>query len=381
MPTLHSGAMATTDRDYYELLGVPRNASEGEIKRSFRRLARELHPDVSDAPDAQERFREVVEAYEVLSKTETRELYDRYGHAGLRSGGFQPGHVDFGSLADLFSAFFGDEFLFGGRGRGGRERGADLAATVEIDLVEAARGATREVPFDAAVTCTRCGGDGAEPGSEITTCPTCDGSGRLQHVTRSVFGEFVRTQTCPTCAGSGRRIERPCAECSGAGRVVEERKLTVEIPPGIHHGQQIRLSGEGHAGILGGRAGDVYVEVRIRPDERFVREGDDIYTTVDLTFTQAALGATVAIPTLDGDEELELPAGTQPGETVVLRGRGMPVLQRQRRGDQRILVNVLVPRRLTDEQRRLLQEFDEHTDERTYGRPEGLFAKLKSAFH
>ena len=372
--------MATTDRDYYELLGVARDANDAEIKRAFRSLARELHPDVSEEPDAQERFREVVEAYEVLSKTETRDLYDRYGHAGLRSGGFESGHVDFGSLADLFSAFFGDDVLFGGRGRGGHARGADLAATVEIDLVEAARGVTREVPFEVAVTCARCDGNGAEPGTEITACPTCEGTGRLQQVTRSVFGEFVRTQTCPTCAGSGRRIEQPCAECGGAGRVVEERTLTVEIPPGIHHGQRIRLGGEGHAGLLGGRAGDAYVEVRVRPDERFVREGDDIYTTVDLTFTQAALGASIEIPTLDGEEELELPPGTQPGEIVVLRGRGMPVLQRSRRGDQRILVNVLVPRRLSEEQRRLLREFDEHADERTYGKPEGLFDKLKSAF-
>ena len=372
--------MATTDRDYYELLGVGRDASEAEIKRSFRQLARELHPDVSDAPDADERFREVVEAYEVLSKTETRDLYDRYGHAGLRSGGFQSAHVDLGNLADLFSAFFGDDLLFGGRGRAGRARGADLAATVEIDLAEAAHGVTREVPFEAAVTCTRCGGDGAEPGSEITACPTCNGSGRLQQVTRSVFGEFVRTQCCSTCGGSGRRIERPCDECRGVGRVVEDRTLAVEIPPGIHHGQRIRLTGEGHAGLVGGRAGDVYVEVRIRPDERFVREGDDIYATVDLTFTQAALGATLTIPTLNGEEELELPAGTQPGEIVVLRGRGMPVLQGHGRGDQRILVNVLVPRHLSDEQRRLLREFDEHADDATYGKSEGLFDKLKSAF-
>jgi molecular chaperone DnaJ len=372
--------MATTDRDYYELLGVGREASEGEIKRAFRRLARELHPDVSDAPDAHERFREVVEAYEVLSKTETRELYDRYGHAGLRSGGFQAGHVDFGNLADLFSAFFGDEVLFGGRGGTGRARGADLAATVEIDLVEAAHGVTREVPFEAAVTCMRCAGDGAEPGSQISTCSTCGGSGRLQQVTRSVFGEFVRTQTCPACSGTGRRIEQPCADCRGAGRVVEERTLAVEIPRGIHHGQRIRLSGEGHAGLVGGQAGDVYVEVRIRPDDRFVREGDDIYSTVALTFTQAALGATVPVPTLDGEEELELPPGTQPGEIVVLRGRGMPVLQGFGRGDQRILVNVVVPRHLSDEQRRLLRQFDEHVDERTYGKSEGLFDKLKSAF-
>src|SRR5438067_5051593 len=252
--------MATTDRDYYELLGLGREASEAEIKRSFRRLARELHPDVSDAPDAQERFREVVEAYEVLSKTETRDLYDRYGHAGLRSGGFQSGHVDFGNLADLFSAFFGDDVLFGGRAHGGGARGADLAATVEIDLVEAAHGVTREVLFEAAVTCRRCNGDGAEPGTEITTCPTCNGSGRLQQVTRSVFGEFVRTQTCPECAGSGRKIEQPCSECRGGGRVVEGRTLPVELPTGSPHGQQIRVTGEGHAGLVGGRAGDAYVE-------------------------------------------------------------------------------------------------------------------------
>jgi len=372
--------MATTDRDYYELLGVPRDADEGEIKRAFRQLARELHPDVSEAPDADERFREVVEAYEVLSKSETRDLYDRYGHAGLRSGGFQAGHVDFGNLADLFSAFFGDDVLFGGRTRGGGARGADLVATVEIDLVEAAHGVRREIPFEAAVTCERCGGNGAEPGTEITTCPTCEGTGRLQQVTRSVFGEFVRTQTCPTCSGSGRKIEQPCTECRGAGRVVEERSIEVDIPPGIHHGQRIRVTGEGHAGHVGGRAGDVYVEVRIRPDERFVREGDDIYATVDLTFTEAALGATFQVPTLDGEEDLELPPGTQPGEIVVLRGRGMPVLQGHGRGDHRILVNVLVPRRLTDEQRRLLREFDEHADEETYAKSEGLFDKLKSAF-
>ncbi len=371
--------MATTDRDYYELLGVSRSATETEIKKAFRGLARELHPDVSDAPDADERFRVVVEAYEVLSKTETRELYDRYGHAGLRSGGFQPGHFDFGSLSDLFSAFFGDDILAGGRG--GRGRGADLAATVEVELVEAAKGVKREVPFEVAVTCTRCGGDGAEPGTDVVSCPTCGGAGRLQQVTRSVFGEFVRTQACPDCAGSGRKIATPCSECRGAGRIVDERRLEVEIPAGIHDGQRIRLTGEGHAGLGGGRAGDAYVQVRVRHDERFVREADDIYTTVDLTMTQAALGARVTISTLDGDEPLELAPGTQPGQIVVLHGRGMPVLQRNRRGDQRVLVNVLVPTHLGDEQRRLLEEFDSHADERTYAKGDGsLFDKLKSAF-
>jgi molecular chaperone DnaJ len=370
--------MATTERDYYEVLGVPRTASEGEIKTAFRRLARELHPDVSEAPDAEERFRQVAEAYEVLSKSETRELYDRFGHAGLRTGGYQPGHFDFGSLSDIFSAFFGDDLFGGGAGR--RARGSDIAAEVEIDLVEAARGATRPVPFRVAQTCERCGGDGAEPGSAVTTCPTCGGSGRVQQIARSVFGEFVRTQGCRRCLGSGRVVEHVCSECNGAGQVLQERTLDLQIPPGIHDGQRIRITGEGHAGSYGGRAGDVYVLVRIRPDERFVRQGNDIVSTVDLTITQAALGATLTIPTLDGDTEVKFEPGTQSGAVLVLPGRGMPVLQGFGRGDHRILVNVLVPRRLNAEQRRLLEAFDRAAGEEAYAPEEGLFEKLKSAF-
>ena len=371
--------MATTQRDYYEVLGVTRAAGEGEIKRAFRGLARELHPDVSEAPDAQERFREVVEAYEVLSKRETRELYDRFGHAGLRGGGFTPTQFDFGSLNDLFAAFFGDD-LFGVGARSPRSRGEDLAVRVEIDLIEAASGTKREVPFPVAVTCAACAGTGAAPGTSPVTCSTCGGSGRLQRVSRSAFGEFVRSQTCPACRGVGQLIEDPCPDCHGEGRTVEERKLEVEIPRGIHDGQQIRISGEGHAGGGGARAGDVYVEVRVKPDPRFVREGDDIFATVDLTITEAALGATLTVPTLDGDIELEFPEGTQAGEIRVLRGRGMPVLQGFGRGDQRVLVNVAVPRRLNDEQRRLLEQFARLADDETYRVDEGFFEKLKSAF-
>ena len=368
--------MATTERDYYELLGIARDASEAEIKKAFRSLARELHPDVSDAPDADARFREVVEAYVVLSKSESRELYDRYGHAGLRSGGFQPGHFDFGSLSDLFSAFFGEESL---AGRGG-SRGADLAAAVEIDLIEASQGVKREVPYQVAVECVHCGGDGSEPGTEVSVCPTCGGAGRLQQVSRSVFGEFVRTGTCAACSGSGRKIETPCTSCSGAGRILDERTLDVDIPAGIHDGQRIRINGQGHAGLAGSRAGDVYVQVHVRPDPRFVRDGNDVFSTVDLTMTQASLGAAVTIATLDGDHELEFTAGTQPGQVVTLRGRGMPVLQGFGRGDHRVLVNVVLPRHLNAEQRRLLEEFDSHADDGTYKADEGFFEKLKSAF-
>jgi len=371
-----------TDRDYYEVLGVPRDADETTIKKSFRRLARELHPDVSDHPDAELRFREVTEAYEVLSSSERRALYDRYGHAGLRSGGFSPTQFDMGNLGDLFASLFGDG-IFGNAGATTgptRQRGADLGAEIAIELVEAARGATVTVPFDVAVTCKRCSGDGVEPGTEPRRCPRCEGSGRLHQVSRSVFGEFVRAQSCPECGGRGLFVDHPCTACSGAGRTVQDRELRVDVPAGIHDGQRIRVSGEGHAGILGGRAGDVYVLVHVRPDPRFVREGNDIYSQVDLTIVQAALGAAVDVETLDGPVALELPPGVQPGEVRVLRGKGMPVLQGFGRGDHRVLVNVTVPRRVTDEQRRLLEEFEAASDDQTYRTDESFFDKLKSAF-
>jgi molecular chaperone DnaJ len=371
--------MATTERDYYEILGLPRTASEQDVKKAFRRLARELHPDVSEAPDADEQFRQVAEAYEVLSNRERRDLYDRFGHAGLRSGGYQPGHFDFGSLSDIFAAFFGDD-LFTGAGRPRSARGADIAAEVEIDLTDAARGTTVRVPFEVAVPCDRCDGDGAEPGTEVQTCHVCAGMGHVQEVSRSLFGEFVRTQTCPRCNGAGRIVTEACKKCAGRGRFVEDRALDVEVPPGIHDGQRIRISGEGHAGLLGGRAGDVYVLVRVRPDPRFVRDGNDLFSTVDLTMTQAALGTKMRIPTIEGEEEIELAAGTQPGDILALPGKGMPVLHGRGRGDQRVLVNVLVPRHLTEEQRGLLEEFERQAHDETYRPDEGFFEKLKSAF-
>jgi molecular chaperone DnaJ len=368
--------MATAERDLYEVLGVEREASDADIKKAFRRLARELHPDVSQAADAQERFREVATAYEVLSNAETRRLYDRYGHAGLKRGGYTPSDFDFGSLGDIFSAFFGDD-LFGRPTRAAR--GADVAVSLGIELADAYAGVTRRVDIEVAAPCERCGGDGAEPGTGTVACPTCGGQGRLQQVSRSVFGDFVRTQTCPACSGQGRVVETPCNECDGAGRRLREKALDVEIPAGIHDGQQIRIRGEGHAGPAGGPAGDVYVEVRVANDERFERDGSDIVATVDLTVVQASLGARVSVPTLDGEVELDFAPGTQPGEVRVLRGKGMPVLQRFGRGDQRVLVNVAVPRRVTDEQRQLLEQFEQQSDENTYRRDEGFFEKLRSA--
>jgi len=371
--------MATTRRDYYEVLGVDRSAGEAEIKKAFRQLARALHPDVSEAPDADERFKEVVEAYEVLSKSETRQLYDRFGHAGLRSGGFRPTAFDFGSLTDIFSAFFGDD-IFGVATGPRRARGADIAAEVEIELEEAATGSTRAVPVQVAMRCVACGGDGVELGTAVSTCEDCGGSGRLQRVTRTGFGEFIRSQACPRCSGTGQIVEHPCEACAGAGRVLDERNIDVEIPPGIHDGQRIRLSGEGHAGALGGQSGDVYVLVHVRPHERLVREGDDVYSTIDLTMTEAALGTRAKVPTLEGELELDFEPGTQPGAVQVLKGRGMPVLQGFGRGDHRVLVNVAVPRQLSEEQQQLLERFAETASAETYRADEGFFEKLKSAF-
>ena len=369
--------MSATERDYYELLGVARDADDQEIKKAFRQLARRLHPDVSEEPEAEVRFREVSEAYEALSNPETRQLYDRYGHAGLRSGGFTPTHFDLGDLGDLFSTFFGGD-VFGGRSS--RIHGADVGAEVVIELAEAATGKKTTVSVDLAVTCATCAGDGAKPGTEIKTCSRCGGAGRVQQVSRSAFGEFIRASTCPDCSGSGRLAEHPCEDCGGAGRRVEQREIEIDIPEGIHDGQQIRITGGGHAGLLGGRAGDIYVAVRVRADERFVREGNDIFSQIDLTIVQAAVGATVSVETLDGPVDVELEAGTQPGAMKVLRGRGMPVLQGFGRGEHRVLVNVMVPRRLTDEQRRLLDEFERASTDETYRPDEGFFDKLKSAF-
>ena len=370
--------MATAERDYYELLGVERGADDAEIKRAFRKLERELHPDVSDAPDAAERFKEIAEAYEVLSNAETRDLYDRYGHAGLQQGGFSPGHVDLGNLSDIFSAFFGDG-LFGGR-QARSARGGDVAATVAITLTDAYTGLDVNVPLRVAASCEHCGGNGAEPGTSPVTCPSCGGAGAVQQVSQSVFGQFVRQSACRRCGGAGRIVESPCERCDGDGRVVEERSIEVEIPAGIHDGQQIRVNGQGHAGAAGTPPGDAYVQVRVRPHDRLVRDGDDLITAVQVTMVDAALGVTVAVPAPVGDLELELPAGVQPGEVRVVRGKGMPALQSSRRGDLRVHVEVEVPRKLDDEQRALLSQLGERLGEDAYRRDEGFFDRLRSAF-
>ena len=259
--------MATTERDYYELLGVSRGASEAEIKKAFRSLARELHPDVSSTPDAERRFREVAEAFEVLSDPERRATYDRYGHAGLRTGGFQP-FADFGSIADVFAAFFGEDLLGGvTRARGQATRGGDVQALVEIELEEAFTGVSVTVPAEIAAACERCGAAGAEPGTGTRSCSTCGGAGVVRRVSQNVFGQFVQQRTCPDCEGVGVTLESPCSECRGEGRIVSSRSLELDVPAGIQDGQRIRVRGGGHAAFRGGDSGDAYVVVRVRPEK------------------------------------------------------------------------------------------------------------------
>ncbi len=374
--------MATTEQDFYELLGVPRDASHGEIKAAFRRLARELHPDVSEAPDAERRFRSVAEAYEVLSDPERRRTYDRFGHAGLRGGGFAPADADFGSLSDVFAAFFGESlFGTGASGRPGPTRGPDVVAHVEIDLSAAAAGTTLDVHVRAARTCEPCGGTGAAPGTSPVTCPACGGAGRVQQVSRTILGQMVRSGTCPRCDGAGQIVESPCERCEGDGRTLEDVPIELEIPAGIHDGQRIRVRGAGHAGILGGPPGDAYVTVRVAEQEGIRRNGDDLVVQASVTMIEASLGAMVTVPTPGGPLEVELGPGTQPGAVHVVRSRGMPSLETGRHGDLLVVVEVRVPTQLTAEQRVELLRLEETLGDAAYrDGDDGFLGKLKSAF-
>jgi molecular chaperone DnaJ len=375
-------------RDYYEVLGVPRDADETAIKKAFRRLARELHPDVnSHDPQAEDKFKEAAEAYEVLSDRDRRATYDRYGHEGLRSGGYAPNFDGFGSVGDIFDAFFGGSGAFGdlfggGRAarRGGPVQGGDIAAGVEIELPDAAQGTSAEVSYDAVVACEHCRGNGAEPGTPIETCPRCGGSGQLRAVTRTPFGQMVRAAVCDVCEGDGRVPREPCQECRGRGRRVERQKVAVDVPAGIADGQRMRVAGRGNAGEHGGPPGDLYVLIRVREDSRFVRDGDDLVTAVNISAPLASLGTTIEVPTLDGPQELEIPAGTQPHETLVIRGGGMPALRGRRRGDLRVIVDVVVPRHLSREQRELSERLAGSMTDHNLRSEEGVFAKLKHVF-
>ncbi len=371
-------SQTSTPRDPYEVLGVQRDADEQQIKKAFRALAMELHPDVNaHDPQAEEKFKEAAEANEILSDPERRATYDRYGHEGLRSGGYAPNFDAFGSISDLFETFFGGGGGGAFGGRSGPAAGGDLAVAIEIELLQAAQGAKVQIEYEAIERCEHCHGNGAEPGTPIETCERCAGHGQLQAVTRTPFGQMARTVLCDVCHGDGRVPKQPCRECRGRGRKAARRELEVDVPAGIADSQRIRLSERGHAGEAGAPAGDLYVLVRVHEDERFVREGDDLIASLDVAAPLAALGATLETPTLEGMAPVEVPPGTQPGEVLTLRGEGMPGLRRGRRGDLRVVVNVVIPRRLNEEQRELLERLNGTLTAENLRSEETMFAKLR----
>ncbi|WP_239308352.1 MULTISPECIES: molecular chaperone DnaJ [unclassified Frankia] len=375
--------------DYYEVLGVRRDASNDELKRAYRKLARELHPDVNPDPAAQQRFKAVTAAYEVLSDPEKRQLVDLGGDPLAPGGGGANGApfgAGFGGLGDIMDAFFG-----GGANRGPRSRvrrGNDALLRLELDLAETAFGATREITVDTAAVCMTCSGEGAAPGSHPATCSVCHGRGEIQQVTRSFLGQMVTSRPCTRCGATGTVIEHPCRECGGDGRVRKRRNLTVKIPSGVEDGMRIRLSGEGEVGPGGGPNGDLYVEVQERPHPVFTREGDDLHCELRIPMTAAALGTTCGLETLDGGETLTVKPGTQPGHVITMSGRGVPHLRSVGRGHLHIHVVVETPTKIDPEQEKLLRELAKLRDEEqpavvTSGNGtvdgQGFFSRLRGA--
>jgi len=365
-------------RDYYEVLGVNRQASADDLKKAFRKIAMDSHPDRNPGDEAAAaRFKEASEAYSVLSDPGRRRSYDLFGHAATDFGG--GGAVDFTDMpfGDLFETFFGGGF--GGRGRRERaNRGDDLRYDMTITFEEAFTGVERHIDVPRAATCERCSGSGAEPGTSAETCGTCGGAGQVRRAQQSIFGSVVTAATCPTCAGAGRVIRSPCAECRGQGRVQKTRRLAVRIPAGVDSGSQIRLSGEGEAGLRGGQPGDLYVVLRVKPHPHLKRSDKDVIFELHVNIVQAAVGDRIEVPTLDGPVEIEIPPGTQYGQTFRLAGKGMPDVRGGRRGDEYVLVQVIVPKDLNAEQKAMLRKVGGLT-----GKPEkvskGFFEKLRDA--
>ncbi|MEO6578691.1 MAG: molecular chaperone DnaJ [Candidatus Limnocylindria bacterium] len=348
-------------RDYYDVLGVVRDADDAEIKRAFRRLAQQHHPDVDKGDGAEGRFKELNEAYRVLSDRQRRSAYDMFGHAGVEgaaAGGFEGFGGGFGPFGDIFDAFFGG-VPAGARRRTRVVAGADLRYDLTVDFAEAVFGVTQEIKFPTLVTCTRCEGAGGEPGTEPETCPECGGSGEKRRVAQTILGQMVNIVACPRCRGEGSVITSLCGICNGDGRTREERTVAVSIPAGIDHGQRIALEGEGEAGPRGGPNGDLYVAVSVREHPELVRRGTELYHELPVTFAQAALGASVTVPTVEGTEGVEIPPGSQSGHEIRLRGKGVPRLRGAGRGDQHVIVRLVVPTKLGKRERELLTELGE----------------------
>lgn len=357
--------------DLYETLGVSRNATEDEIKKAYRKLARECHPDANPGdPEAERKFKDVSEAFSVLSDPEKRRQYDMFGTVGARSGGFDP--------FDIFASFFGGGSPFG-TATGGRQRGDDLVMMLEISLEEVVTGAHQTISFRRLGECDNCGGSGAEPGTSPVTCSSCGGSGTVRSVSRSIFGNVMSTYTCPACKGTGEQITSPCKKCRGEGRVHQEREIEVDVPAGIEDGMQIRVSGEGQAGERGAGPGDLYVQIRVLPSDRFVRNGNDLVATVSVPFTQAALGGSRKLETFDGVVEIEVPAGTQPGDVIKVKGKGVPHLRRGGRGDLIVRLKVDVPKHLSSEEEELIRRLALARGDEV-AEPKSLAGRIKGAF-
>jgi len=365
--------------DYYALLEVSRDASADDIKRAYRRLARQLHPDTNPDPEAAERFKEIAQAYEVLSDPEKRQRYDRFGPDGMAMGG---GGFGAGGINDIFEAFFGGGSPFGGgrRGPSGPPRGVDLEVVADLRFEEAVFGARHPVEVRTAVACETCEATGAKPGTSPITCLECAGSGQVQRVRQSFLGQMVTNSVCPRCGGQGQVISDPCADCRGDGRRIEERTYTVDIPAGVDTGSTLRLTGRGAAGPRGGGHGDLYVHVRVQPHDRFTRDGVDLRCDLPISFTQAALGAHLPFTTLDGDEDLVVPPGTPSGREFRLRGRGVPHLERRSRGDLIVRVQVQVPDDLTAEQEAALRQFAKLRGDEVAPADAGFLSRIRSAF-
>ena len=343
-----------TKRDYYEVLGIPRNATDEEIKRAFRRLALKYHPDRNHEEGAEEKFKEINEAYEVLSDSDKRAAYDRFGHGGAE-GFFGRGFegFDFGGFGDIFDAFFGGVTT---ATRQAPRRGADLHYNINIAFEEAAFGCQKEIKILRTENCSLCQGIGCKPGSQPTRCPNCNGSGQVRRTQQTLFGRFINTTTCSQCHGQGRIITEPCPQCRGTGKEKHQRTISVKIPAGVDGDSQIRHRGEGHAGIRGGSSGDLYITLAVEQHEFFQRDGDDILYELPINFAQAALGTEIEVPTLDGKTKLKIPAGSQTGEVFQLKNKGFPHLNRRGRGAQLVTLRVLTPESLTKKQRKLFQE-------------------------
>jgi len=371
--------------DYYELLGVSRGASGEEIKRAYRQKARALHPDANPGdPSAAERFREVSRAYQVLSDTDQRARYDRFGEAGVGGAGAGGDPFGGGGINDLFDAFFGGRNPFGGGGGGGGPsgppRGQDLEVVADIAFVDAAFGATVPVMMRMPVRCDDCGGSGAGAGTKPVRCSDCNGSGQVQRVRQSMLGQMVTTSPCPRCGGLGEVVTTPCPTCRGEGRTTEEKTYQVDVPAGGDTGATLRLTGRGAAGPRGGGTGDLYVHLRVAPHERFEREGDDLVTFVPVTIAQASLGTSLTLETLDGDEQLVVPPGTQPAHQFVLKARGAHRLHGRGRGDLLAILRVQVPTTLDDADAELLRRYAEQRGEDVAPPESGFFSRIKSAF-